>query len=555
MKPASATTVRRLVFGAAAVACAILASQALLLVQRQAEQAELHGYAGPANVTPTIELATKSLGCFRAMAIIALWVRASDLQDQGKFFELNDLFRLISQLEARFPSVWSFWAWNVAYNCSVKFPANQPDERWRWVNLGIEILHNGIRYNPKAAVLYRELAWIYSHKIGQDMDDAHIYYKVRLSEDIQAILGKPPYLQRLKAIAAAPKTQAELLADPAVRALEAALKAAGVDAFAKPLAVLNRTEELPPAALALLNDPAVAPAVESLEAFLRAELVRDKLRLDIHRMLRLMEFGPIDWRLPDAHALYWAGFSVELFGANVIDVANSDRMLFHSLSELYRRGHLRFEPATDEEPATWIAAPEFAFLEPVIRLHEQIVKRHEKSEWQEPTLEGFKNFLRQVVLDLYSYNDLKRANYYFKRLIELGGESQQPLEQFVVQRFEKLMKDMTLTQAMNLVRGMLFRSLLWASLSDMDRAVGEENLARRIYTQYKERRFSERIKAQIPPIRELWLDSLREAIQTFRKFQLDELRRLYPTDYKAVEEEIQKRKEAAEKSQPPSPGK
>lgn len=554
MKPASATTLRRLAFAAAALACIIAASQALTAVRRQAEAAELRGYAGDVQASPTIELATKTLGPFRAFAIIALWVRASDLQQDGKFFELNDLFRLISQLEPRFPNVWSYWAWNVAYNCSVKFPAAQPEERWRWVSLGIEILHNGIRINPKAPMLYRELGWLYSHKIGQDMDDAHIYYKVRLADDMQAALGKPPYLARLKAIAAAPATQAELLRDPAVRSLAEELKAAGADPFARPLEVANRSPQLPSAALDILANPDRADAAAGLEAFLRAGHLRDTLRLDAQRMVKLMDFGPIDWRLPDAHALYWAAISVELFGADVFAVANSDRMLFHGLSELYRRGHLRFEPATNEEPASYITAPEFAFLEPVIRLHEDIVKRHEKSEYQVPTREGFLNFLRQAVLDLYSYNDLKRAAHYLKRLVELGGESPQPLDQFVLNRYNKLMEAMTTTQAMNLVRGMLFRSVLWASVGDMDRAVGEENLGRRIYNQYREKRFSERVKAQIPPIRELWLDALREAVHTFRDFQVDELRRLYPTDVKAIEEEIRKRAEESPERRPSAPG-
>ncbi|HUT35714.1 MAG TPA: hypothetical protein VNE39_19655 [Planctomycetota bacterium] len=552
MRPTSATTVRRWSFAAAALACAILAGQVLLGLQRQGQDAGLRGFAGDAKVPPTIALATKSLGCFRAMFIIALWVRASDLQDRGKFFELNDLFRMISQLEPRFPSVWAFWAWNVAYNCSVKFPASQADERWRWVTLGIQILRDdGIRINPKSPVLLRELGWIYSHKVGQDMDDAHIYYKVQLALEMQEALGRPPYLERLKAMAAAPATERDLLRNPAVHALVDALRQAGVDPFAKPLDVANRAATLPPKALGLLNDTDRADAVGALEIYLRATHLRDVLRLDAGRMIRLMDFGPIDWRIPDAHALYWAAMSVEVFGADVFAVANSDRMLFHALTELYRRGRLQFEPGTDEEPDTWVAAPNFGFLDAIVRLHEQIVERHKGSDYAEPTRDGYLNFLRDAVLNLYIHNDLKTATRYLKRLVELGGEPEMPLEDFVHQRYAKLVEGMTTEQALNLIRGFLFRSLMFASLSDTDRAVGEENLARFLYAKYSQQNLAPRI--MIPPLRVLWLDALRQAIYSFRKFQVDELRRLYPTDVKAIEDEMKRLEEEAKKRLAPPP--
>ncbi|HPD14873.1 MAG TPA: hypothetical protein PLE19_07985 [Planctomycetota bacterium] len=556
MRPTSATTLRRWMFAGAALAFAIVASQVQLHLQRRMEQAELRGYAGAAKVPPAIEFATKTLGCFRALAIIGLWVRSSDLQEAGKFFELNDLFRMISQLEPRFPGVWAYWAWNVAYNCSVKFPASQPEERWRWIKFGIEILRDeGIPINPKAPTLYRELAWIYNHKIGGDTDDAHIYYKVQLALETEQALGKPPYLDRLKAMAAAPPTERELLNDPAVRVLVDALRAAGVNPFSKPLEIANRAAELPAPVLALLNDPANADAAGRLEAYLRAANLRDRLKLDTGRMIRLMDFGPIDWRLPDAHSLYWAGRSVEIFGTDAFAAANSDRMLFHSLSELYRRGRLRFEAGNDEEPDTWVAAPNFGFIESIIRLHQEIVARHAKSDWAEPTREGYLNFLRDVVVNLYVHNDVKNAARYFKMLLDLGGETPVPLQEFVYSRYTKLLEAMTTEQALNLIRGFLFRSLMWASLGDNDQAAGEDNLARYVYNKYREERVSPRIRAQIPPLRTLWLDALREALRSFRRFQVDELRRLYPTDVKAIEDEFKKlaEEEAAKRAAPEGP--
>jgi len=521
------------------------------------EEHQLGGHRDVGRVSPVIDVATKSLGCFRAIAIIALWVRATDLQEQGKFFELNDLFRMISQLEPRFPSIWSYWAWNVAYNCSVKFPAVQPEERWRWVKLGIEILRDrGIVENPKAPTLYRELGWIYDHKINGDLDDAHIYYKVRVATEMQEALGLPPYLERLKAIAAAPEAERDLLADPAVRKLAKALQDAGVDAFGGRLDVANRSPQLPPPALAALDDKAHAQAAERLDAFLRAQHLKRELKLDAHRMVKLMaKYGPIDWRLPSAQAHYWYALCVEIFGFDVIDAANADRLAFHTLAQQYHGGHVRFDPPTDTAPARWSTAPNFDFLEPVLKLHEEIAKKHEKGEWGIPTRDAYLNFLRQVIVDLYTNRDFARAQRYLTKLLDLGGEEQTTLEEFVYQRFNKLLENMTVGQCLNLIRNYLFQSLVWTVYGDTDRAVGAENMARFLYNRYKERNLSDRIKDLIPALRELWLDALAEALRRFRPAQADELRRLYPKDSKEIEDQLKRMEEEAAKKQrqPPPP--
>ena len=551
MKHQTVTTLRRCVFAACALACAILASRALPYIKAQRERMDLNPYTDIANVSPGIELATKSLGCFRAIAIAALWVRATNLQDDGKFFELNDLFRLISQLEPRFASVWYYWAWNLAYNCSVKFPASQPEERWRWVQLGIEILRDrGIPVNPRSPTLYRELAWIYSHKIGQNMDDAHEYYKMRLALEMQEALGKPPYKERIEAMAAAPATQRELMADPAVRTLVEALATTQTDPFKRPLDVANRDPKLPPRALAILGDPAYAQGVERLDAFLRARHARDTLKLDLARMLKYTkDFGPIDWRLPDALALYWAARSVEIFGADPFHAANSDRLLFSSLVELYRRGRLRFEPPSDTEDGVWVVAPNFAFLEPIVRLHEEIVKRNEGTDLDDPTRDGFFNFLRDAILNLYLHTDEKNAQRYLRKLITMGGEPEMTLETFIERRYKELLKGITYEQATNLIRSRLFNSLFWVSLGFPDRAQGQDNLARFLYNKYAEDHPSDRFR--LPPYRRLWLDALREAIIRMRPFQIEELRRLYTNDVKAVEEELKKLQQPRPAPAPP----
>lgn len=137
---------------------------------------------------PQVAIATAALGSFRGLIVDVLWYRLEMLKRDGKFHEANTLSQWITTLQPRFPQVWSFMAWNMAYNISVA--TYTPDERLDWVTKGIDLLRDkGIPYNPNAIRLYRELGWIFFHKVGQYSDDQHWYYKRRFAQEWQEVLG------------------------------------------------------------------------------------------------------------------------------------------------------------------------------------------------------------------------------------------------------------------------------------------------------------------------------------------------------------------------------
>ncbi|MEM6757607.1 MAG: hypothetical protein AAF586_10605 [Planctomycetota bacterium] len=142
------------------------------------------------NVPPDVALTAAALGSFKGMAVNYMWYRIEMLKREGKFFEANSLANWITTLQPRFPQVWSFHAWNMAYNISVE--THTPEERYAWVMKGVDLLRQkGIPLNPNAVRLYRELGWIYFHKLGQYADDMHWYYKRREARHWQELLGTP----------------------------------------------------------------------------------------------------------------------------------------------------------------------------------------------------------------------------------------------------------------------------------------------------------------------------------------------------------------------------
>src|SRR5437016_5873072 len=89
---------------------------------------------------PVLAFTTVALGGFRGLIANALWIRADDLQKSDKCFEAVQLADCITKLDPHYVQVWTVEAWNMAYNISVKFP--KPEDRWRWVRRGIELLRD-----------------------------------------------------------------------------------------------------------------------------------------------------------------------------------------------------------------------------------------------------------------------------------------------------------------------------------------------------------------------------------------------------------------------------
>ena len=181
----------QLVAGVVVAGC-LLGSAALApLVQKQRRDLQLDFSSQVSGgAKPTYAVLAAGLGSFRGLAVNALWYRAEMEKRAKRFKEANSLARWITELQPRFPNVWQFHAWNLAYNVSVE--TFTPQERWGWVKAGMELLRDeGIRWNPTSSMLYHELAWILFHKIGGNTDDMNWFYKAEVAREWQELLGGP----------------------------------------------------------------------------------------------------------------------------------------------------------------------------------------------------------------------------------------------------------------------------------------------------------------------------------------------------------------------------
>jgi len=117
-----------------------------------------------------------AMGGLRSVAAEAVWFRAERLQEQGRFAELVQLAALLTFLEPHVAEVWTYSAWNLAYNVSVRMP--REEDRWPWVLRAIRLLRDdGLKWNPGDPDICRELAFMFELKIGAKMDSAAPLYR------------------------------------------------------------------------------------------------------------------------------------------------------------------------------------------------------------------------------------------------------------------------------------------------------------------------------------------------------------------------------------------
>ncbi len=446
------------------IACLAAAGVLMPSITRQRQELQLViSTEGTRGMPPHVALATAALGTFRGLAVDFLWVRADALQDKGEFFEAQTLSQWITALQPRFPKVWGFQAWNLAYNISVS--TKEPAERWVWINRGINLLRlQGIPLNPGDANLPMELGWLFFHKIGGKNDREHWYYKARLAREFREFLGdttggrtSAQAVERFRKIADAPESLDAMRADPLVRdALELLEKHAATpnEDFLRMMGrvVLYNSsidtkllagKVLPSGTnrglvSALIEDQRLATAVfDTIIPHLQKRVLADRYRMEPRFMLELLQkYGPLDWAHPHAHGIYWSekGIAVgrKVLRRDRLNELTIIRTRLGNLQHLMRSGRLEFDPLADRIDIL----PDPRFIEAYEQGMQDAIRLIQSDAGVsagefglatvEDLLTGYESFLQQATVFSYLYGDDREAAGCFGKLRTLAEESGKP---------------------------------------------------------------------------------------------------------------------------------
>jgi len=434
-----------------------------------------------------------AMGAFRGFFVNYLWIRANKLKEAGRYHEAVNLSRAITTLQPRFPRVWAFHAWNMTYNISVT--AQTPEERWEWVNKGIRLLRNeGIQHNPNELLLYKELAWFYQHKVQGYTDDSNPYYKRAMAAEWTYVLGPPPppnkamrdrkvaieiYATWLETIADAPRTIDDAIeVTPAIadllvelrnrvgetpgynllqryelqRSAQRSIRAAAFDA-----SMGSRSRAM----RELMLDSRYADAWDVLIRTTRRRVLLDEYKMDPRRMVRYTrKFGPLDWRSPATHAVYWSHVGAEectrvVTSTNFedMDIINIDRSTMQSLQELFRYGEIYFDPLDffiRREQSIYFAVPNVHFVQSYNDMLEEAMGRggffEDRAERGYTTNSaGYENFLKDAIRFYYRRGERRKAQTYYKKLRNFPGRTTNvfvdpyiaPIDEFIDSQFKE----------------------------------------------------------------------------------------------------------------------
>lgn len=410
------------------------------------------------NAPPVLAFTTVALGGFRGLISNALWIRTSNLQDQDKFFEAAQLADWITKLEPHFAQVWIHEAWNMSYNISVKF--KDFGDRWNWVQRGIELLRDqALKYNPNDVLIYRELAWHFQHKLGASLDDASMYYKAAWAYDMEQVLGS------------------------------------GHPNF----------------------DELINPQTDDAKA--RAKILREKYKLDPAFMKQVDEkWGPLEWRLPEAHAIYWAALGLEKARENPEKVRQDQliqlrRVIYQSMDLDVMRGRLVRGLNTN----TFELSPNLEIIDKTSKAYEEAIA--EDAINRENVKRAYRNFLRQIVYFLYQYNRIQEAAKWYKYLGEkypndnlITGRpdtlpSRMTLNQYAVARVQEDVNDTSRDRVKAVIEASLYRAFMYLVNGEDDRAEGTRKLAEMVWESYMSQIPPDRIAATgLPPFKTISQD-------------------------------------------------
>ena len=391
----------------------------------QRERLGLTRIAPLENAPPVLAFTTKALGGFRGLIANALWIRATELQDEGKYFEMVQLSDWITKLEPKLSAVWIHLAWNMSYNISVKF--SDPADRWAWVKRGIELLRDeAIQYNPKEPLLYRELAWHFQHKLGHYLDDAHQYYKAMWAREMDTVIGT---------------------------------------------GAVNWDELLHPS----------TPAAKE-----RVQLLRQKYKMDPEWMKKVDEkYGPLEWHLPEASAIYWASLGLELSKGQELrkeDFVQLRRVIFQSLQLAFMRGRLIYRGTGTE----FVYGPNLDIIK--VANDAYLEQAEMEPNMRDNILNAHKNFLGMAVYHLYENNRKKAAAEWFKYLLDMYPNAVRPelrnLDDYAFSRVAEDVGETDPNRVKSAIMGAYERAFQGYAMGEENIAENNELWARRLWTRY-----------------------------------------------------------------------
>ncbi|MGD9497815.1 MAG: tetratricopeptide repeat protein [Armatimonadota bacterium] len=157
------------------------------------------GYGRPTEVTKILQydapamtsvMVGAMLGGFREVAAAMLWLKTQTMWHSGSGTEWDALYlmRMTTLLDPHWLEPWRITAWHMAYNLYVE--TDDAEVQAMLLDKAVDVLKEGISWNPDRYDLYFELGWTYFDKI-RDYEQAARWLGAAIRFE------HPEYIERL----------------------------------------------------------------------------------------------------------------------------------------------------------------------------------------------------------------------------------------------------------------------------------------------------------------------------------------------------------------------
>jgi hypothetical protein len=206
-------------------------------------------------------------------------------------------------------------------------------------------------------------------------------------------------------------------------------------------------------------------------------------------------YGPLEWRLPEAHAIYWA--QVGLGQSKKSDLITLRRVIYQSMHMMVLRGKL-----TSIDPLRF--GPDFSKVEQANAAYELMIR--DDTEQKDAIKRAHRNFLKELVYLLYANNHLSEASRWFKYVHELYPDAITAgvtLDQFALERLTGDLSQIGHDRTKDVLVGLIKQYYFNLAMDEDDRAAGFELFARKLWNHYADSVKGQTQRLGMPPLDEM----------------------------------------------------
>jgi len=205
-------------------------------------------------------------------------------------------------------------------------------------------------------------------------------------------------------------------------------------------------------------------------------------------------YGPLEWRLPEAHAIYWA--SVGLGKVSTKDVLLLRRAIYQPLQLAVFRGRVVRLPAD----GLIETGPDLDKVRLANDGYEKMIA--EEQTRKDAIQRAHRNFLREAIYLLYTYHRLGEANYWFNYLRAKYPDGVPPnltLEEYAFEKLIGNLDTLSYDKTKAIIEGLIFQSYRSLAVGEEDRANGTMGMARQLWQYYRDKTAGFEKRVGLPP--------------------------------------------------------